>query len=289
MVVHVSSRQYNTVMLSYLHGYHAGNHADVWKHTVLTALLARLVMKIKPLRYIDTHAGAGGYDLRAPAAQRNQEHRSGAGKVWDATDAPPAVARWRSLVQRFNGAEDLRRYPGSPWLASALLRPIDDLYLFERHPVEHRALRQAFEQSRRVKVLREDGLGASIGLVPPPSKRALTLVDPSYELRDEHRMVIDYVRKVHARFATGAIAIWYPVIEPRWVERYERALRGTGIRAVATYELTVAAERLGGGLVGSGVFIVNPPWQLEEELDEALPWLAERLAVDGGASYRVAR
>lgn len=276
-------------MLSYLHGYHAGNHADVLKHTVLTALLARLVTKLKPLRYIDTHAGAGGYDLRAPAAQRNKEHLGGAGKLWDASGAPPAVARWRSLVQRFDGAETLRRYPGSPWLASALLRPIDDLYLFERHPAEHRALHTAFEHNRRATVLRDDGLSASIGLVPPPSKRALTLVDPSYELRDEHRVVIDYVRKVHARFATGVIAIWYPVIERRWVERYERALRATGIRGIASYELNVAAERQGGGLVGSGMFIVNPPWQLEEELDEALPWLAERLAVDDGASYRAAR
>jgi 23S rRNA (adenine2030-N6)-methyltransferase len=288
MVVQVSSRQYNTLMLSYLHGYHAGNHADVLKHTVLAALLARLIGKLKPLRYIDTHAGAGAYDLRAPAAQRNKEHLGGVGKLWDATDVPPAVERWRSLAQRFNGGDALRRYPGSPWFASALLRPIDDLFLFERHPAEHRALQQAFGSDRRVKVLRDDGLSASIGLVPPPSKRALTLIDPSYELRDEHRLVIDYLRKVHARFATGVVAIWYPVIERRAVERYERALRAAGIGGVATYELTVAAERRGGGLVGSGMFIVNPPWQLDEELAEALPWLAERLAVDAGASYRAA-
>jgi 23S rRNA (adenine2030-N6)-methyltransferase len=276
-------------MLSYLHGYHAGNHADVLKHTVLAALLARLVVKEKPLRYIDTHAGAGGYDLRAPAAQRNKEHLGGVGRVWDATEAPAAVARWRGLVQRFNGGETLRRYPGSPWLASELLRRSDDLFMFERHPAEHRALHRAFDSDRRVKVLRDDGLRASIGLVPPPSKRALTLVDPSYELRDEHRLVIDYARKVHARFATGVVAIWYPVIERRAVERYERALRAAGIGEIATYELTVAAERHGGGLVGSGMFIVNPPWQLDEELAEALPWLAERLAVDAGASYRAGR
>ena len=104
-------------MLSYLHGYHAGNHADVLKHTVLTALLARLVAKDKPLRFIDTHAGAGAYDLRAGAAQRNREHENGVGKVWTAGDAPPAVARWLALAQRFNGAGALKRYPGSPWLA----------------------------------------------------------------------------------------------------------------------------------------------------------------------------
>ncbi|RPI63653.1 MAG: 23S rRNA (adenine(2030)-N(6))-methyltransferase RlmJ, partial [Lysobacterales bacterium] len=148
------------------------------------------------------------------------------------------------------------------------------------------ALKKACETDRRVTVLRDDGLRASIGLVPPPSKRALTFVDPSYELRDEHRNVVDAVAKMHKRFATGVVAIWYPVIERRWVERYERALRAAGIANVATFELCVARERRGGGLIGSGVFVVNPPWQIDDELAVALPWLAERLAVDDGASYR---
>jgi 23S rRNA (adenine2030-N6)-methyltransferase len=287
MVAVVSSRQYSTVMLSYLHGYHAGNHADVLKHTVLAALLARLVAKDKPLRYIDTHAGAGGYDLRASAAQRNREHERGAGRLWASSDAPAAVSRWLTLAQRFNGSGPLRRYPGSPWFARESLRPIDDLFLFELHPAEHRALKEACNEDRRAHVLRDDGLKACIGLVPPPSKRALTFVDPSYEVRNEHRDVIDALAKVHKRFATGAVAIWYPVIERRWVERYERALRAAGIAAIATYELCVARERRGGGLVGSGMFVVNAPWQLDDELREALPWLAQHLGVDGDATYRI--
>jgi 23S rRNA (adenine2030-N6)-methyltransferase len=274
-------------MLSYLHGYHAGNHADVLKHTVLTALLARLVAKDKPLRYVDTHAGAGGYDLRAPAAQRNREHEGGVGKLWDATDAPSAVSRWLALARGFNGNGALKRYPGSPWLARESLRPIDDLFLFELHPAEHRALKRACASDRRVKVLREDGLAACIGLVPPPSKRALVFVDPSYELRDEHRSVVDALGKLHARFATGVLAIWYPVIERRWVERYERALR-SAVGAVSTYELSVARERREGGLVGSGLFVVNAPWQLDDELGEALPWLAQRLGIEREAHHRVA-
>jgi 23S rRNA (adenine2030-N6)-methyltransferase len=286
MVVVASSRQYSTVMLSYLHGYHAGNHADVLKHTVLTALLARLVAKDKPLRYIDTHAGAGGYDLRAAAAQRNREHEGGVGKIWNASDAPQAVARWLALVQRFNDGAALKRYPGSPWLARESLRPSDDLFLFELHPAEHRALKKSCDADRRATVLRDDGLTASIGLVPPPSKRALTFVDPAYELRDEHRDVVAALVKMHTRFATGVVAIWYPVIERRWVERYERALRAAGLAALTTFELCVAHERRGGGLIGSGMFVVNPPWQLDDELAAALPWLAERLAVADGASYR---
>jgi 23S rRNA (adenine2030-N6)-methyltransferase len=274
-------------MLSYLHGYHAGNHADVLKHTVLTALLARLVAKDKPLRYIDTHAGAGGYDLRTPAAQRNREHEGGLGKLWDADDAPLAVARLLTLAHRFNGSGALRRYPGSPWLARESLRPIDDLFLFELHPAEHRALKKNCEGDRRVKVLRENGLTASIGLVPPPAKRALIHVDPSYELRDEHRAVVDALAKAHKRFATCVFAIWYPVIERRWVERYERALRASGIAAISTYELCVARERREGGLVGSGMFVVNAPWQLDDELGAALPWLAERLGIERDASHRI--
>ena len=275
-------------MLSYLHRYHAGSHADVLKHTVLTAALARLIVKDKPLRYIDTHAGAGGYELRTAAALKNREHEGGVGKLWAAADAPEAVARWLGMAQRYNGAGPLKRYPGSPWLAQQSLRHSDDLYLFELHPAEHRALKLACDGDRRTTVLRDDGLTACIGLVPPPSKRALLLIDPSYELRDEHRGVIDAVVKLHKRFATGTIAIWYPVIERRWVERYERALRAAGIASFATYELCVARERPSGGLTGSGMFVINPPWQLDEELEAALPWLVERLGVDGGASYRAA-
>ena len=167
------------------------------------------------------------------------------------------------------------------------MRPGDDAFLFELHPAEHRALKKACASDRRAKVLREDGLIACIGLVPPPSKRALVLIDPSYELRNEHRDVVDAVDKLHKRFATGVLAVWYPVIERRWVERYERALRATGIAAISVYELNVARERREGGLVGSGMFIVNAPWQLDDELGEALPWLAQRLAVEREASYRI--
>ena len=277
-------------MLSYLHGYHAGNHADALKHTVLTAALARLVGKNKPLRYIDTHAGAGGYELRTAAAQRNREYEGGIGRLWDAAQAPEAVTRWLTLARQYNGSGPLKRYPGSPWLAQQSLRRDDDLFLFERHPAEHRALKQVADGDRRIRVLRDDGLTASIGLVPPPSKRGLILIDPSYELRDEHRAVIDAIVKLRARFATGTIAIWYPVIERRWVERYERALHKADVGEFATYELCVARERRGGGgLTGSGMFVVNPPWQLDDELEAALPWLAERLGVDDGASYSAGR
>lgn len=273
-------------MLSYLHGFHAGNHADVLKHTVLTAILARLVAKDKRVRYIDTHAGAGGYDLNAPTAQKNREHAGGIGRIWPATDAPPAVARLLALARRFNGEGALRRYPGSPWLARESLRPTDQLYLFELHPAEHRTLAHDVGRERNIKVLREDGLAGCIGLVPPPERRGLLLIDPSYERTDEQREAIDAAVKAHQRFETGVIAIWYPVIDRRAADKFERALRAAPLGRFATYELCVAAAGRDRGLTGSGMFVVNPPYPLDDEIAVALPWLAEQLDRDGAASWR---
>jgi 23S rRNA (adenine2030-N6)-methyltransferase len=275
-------------MLSYLHGFHAGNHADVVKHTVLTAALARLVVKDTAIRYIDTHAGAGSYDLKTAAAQKNREHESGIGRLSAVANAPPAVKRWLELVRSCNGPGPLRRYPGSPWLARESLRSIDDLYLFELHPTEHRALTRAFAGDRRTTVLREDGLRGCVGLVPPPQRRALLFIDPSYERDQERAAVIDAVGKAHRRFATGVMAIWYPVIERREAERFERSLRAAVAAPTATYELCVEREHERGerGLIGSGVLVVNPPWRLDDEMAAALPWLTKALERDGGGHCR---
>jgi 23S rRNA (adenine2030-N6)-methyltransferase len=275
-------------MLSYLHEFHAGNHADALKHVTLLAVLSRLKAKDKPLRYIETHAGAGGYDLRSAIAQQNREFEGGIGRVWNAAAAPPAVMRWLELVRRYNGsAPEISRYPGSPWLARELLGPGDSIFLFELHPAEHRALDRGFAADRRVTVLREDGLVGCVSLVPPPERRGLVLVDPSYEVEDESANVLDALAKTHRRFATGVYAIWYPVIERRWVQRFERAVRETGIGPVDLYELGVAPDARGHGLTGSGVVVVNPPWKLRDELTEALPWLARELAVDGRGTHRI--
>src|SRR5262245_49565636 len=199
-------------MLSYLHAYHAGKHADVLKQVVTLAILAKLTAKDKPLRYIDTHAGAGGYDLRSAAAQKNREYLGGIAKLWKITDAPEPVARLLDFVRRYNdGATKIERYPGSPWLAREALRATDSIYLFELHPAEHRTLEHKLGADRRVTVLRQDGLEGCIGLLPPPEKRALVLMDPSYEVKDEHHQVLESLAKVHRRFATCTFAIWYPV------------------------------------------------------------------------------
>ena len=273
-------------MLSYQHSFHAGNHADVLKHAVLLALLAKLASKDKPLRYIETHAGAGGYDLRSPAARKNREYSTGIAKIYAASGAPAAVARLVELARRYNdGATKVERYPGSPWLARELLREADSLYLFELHPAEHRMLEQKLGADPRVTVLRANGLEGCVGLVPPPERRGLVLIDPSYEVKDEHTQVVDALAKAHRRFATGTFAIWYPVLERRWVQRFERAIRATAIGSIDLYELCVAPDGHGRGLTGSGMIVVNPPWKVREEIALALPWLARELGA-GGASQR---
>lgn len=274
-------------MLSYLHGFHAGGHADVLKHVVLVAILDSLAAKPKPLRYVETHAGAGAYDLRAPAAQRNREHDGGVGRLWGASDAPPPVARWLELVRKLNGDGTLSRYPGSPWLAQQCLRDTDALHLFELHPAEHATLDRATRHDRRVKVLRENGLAGAVGLVPPPERRGLVFIDPPYERDEEAGLVLDALRKTHRRFATGVYAIWYPVIERRSVERLERSIRGLGIAPLERYELCVTADAGSRGLKGSGMWVVNPPWKLQETMAEALPWLTGKLATGARAAYAI--
>jgi 23S rRNA (adenine2030-N6)-methyltransferase len=276
-------------MLSYLHAFHAGNHADVLKHVVLLGILDRLTAKDAPLRYIETHAGAGGYSLLSREAQKNREHELGIWKLWSAPAPPARAAALLDLVRRYNGERAaLEHYPGSPWLARELLRRYDRAYFFELHPAEQRMLAQAFSADRRVTVLRQDGLEGCIGLVPPPERRGLVLIDPSYEVTDEHARVIDALGKAHRRFATGVYAVWYPVIDRRWVDRLERALLATSIGPIDLYELCVAPDGRGRGLTGSGMIVINPPWQLREDLEATLPWLARTLARADAAPPRVA-
>jgi 23S rRNA (adenine2030-N6)-methyltransferase len=271
------------VMLSYLHGFHAGNHADVLKHVVLVSILTRLIEKTKPVRYIETHAGAGGYDLRSAAAQKNREYANGIGRLIDVDDAPAAVARLVDLVRLYNRGLALHYYPGSPQLVSSILRANDRLYLFELHGAEHAALTRKLGADRRVTALREDGLRGCIGLVPPPERRALLFVDPSYEVKDEHERVVAALTNAHRRFATGVYAVWYPVIDRRWVGRLERAVRAQLGTRIALYELCVQGDGHGRGLTGSGMIVVNPPWTLDDDMRAALPWLAEILAIDDGS------
>jgi 23S rRNA (adenine2030-N6)-methyltransferase len=273
-------------MLSYLHGYHAGNHADVLKHTVLVACLAHLLRKETPFSVIDTHAGAGVYDLDSNEARRHREFETGISRLRGRDDAPDPVRAYVEVVDAVNGPQRLRTYPGSPRIALELLRATDPLDLFELHPSEASRLERLVGGRRRTAVRREDGFKGSIGLLPPPSRRGLVIVDPPYEVKADFAAVVKALVDGHRRFATGTWAIWYPVTTRARVDELVRRLKATRIADMHRYELCVAPDSDDFGMTGSGMIVVRPPYTLSAAMDEVLPYLVRVLGGEGAAWSR---
>ena len=263
-------------MLSYRHAFHAGSPADVLKHAVLAFVLRYATRKVKPLYVLDTHAGAGGYDLGSPMAAKTGEAEAGIARLRDAPEPWPALlAPYLRLVRRADG------YPGSPLIATALLRPQDRLELVELHTTDHAALAERFRGAPHVRVVREDGLKVMVARMPPPERRAIVLVDPSYEVKTEYETVVAALACAHRRFPTGTYLLWYPVIERPRADAVLAALAATGIRAQYRIELGMRPDEAGRGMTGSGLVVVNPPFTLPRVAEEGLPWLAERLGATG--------
>ncbi len=272
-------------MLSYRHGFHAGNHADVLKHWLLTLCLQYLIRKDKPLYYLDTHAGAGSYDLRAATAARTGEAALGIGRL-QGQDLPAGLAAYRELVVA-DAAQGLRYYPGSPQLAARLLRPQDRLRLLELHPTELTQLRKRLGSDPRVKILDGDGFTLLKGLLPPPSRRGLVLLDPSYELKGDYRRMQDTLRQGLERFATGVYLLWYPLLNLAPCRRLSQQLEKLPAAQWLQVQLQVQQPPAGHGMYGSGVFIINPPWTLRAQLEQELPVLLSLLAQDDSAQWRL--
>lgn len=266
-------------MLSYRHGFHAGNHADVLKHMVLVGVLDYLMRKDKPLAFIDTHAGGGRYRLDSAEALCNREFETGIARVWEPGDWPELVEAYRRRVRALNGDGRLRVYPGSPRLAQQMLREQDRLQLFELHSAECVALRQLMAGDRRVEVLAEDGLAGLARRLPPVSRRGLVLIDPSYEVKADYHRVPAALREALKRFAVGVYAVWYPLLQRPEALQLPRRLRGLA-PAWLDVRLQVAAPAAQ-GMHGSGMLVINPPWTLAQQLREALPVLVSTLGGDG--------
>ena len=273
-------------MLSYRHAYHAGNHADVLKHLVLVSCLSHLCEKEKGLLIADTHAGAGRFRLDSREAALNAEYETGIGRLL-AGKSPPAVFQpYLDLVRICNDDGPLRHYPGSPWLAMRLLRPQDRLRLFELHPRDHQLLDKMCSNDHRVTVDRADGLKALTALLPPPSRRALVLIDPSYEVKQDYTRVVHALRDARQRFANGSYIVWYPMLRRREaVELPKRLKASAGERWLHCWLQVRAPATEGFGMHGSGLVVVNPPWPLPAFLSAALPALCERLGQDGKAGF----
>jgi 23S rRNA (adenine2030-N6)-methyltransferase len=274
--------------MNYRHAYHAGNGADVLKHVVLLALLDHLNRKEAPYCYLDTHAGRGMYPLGAAETQRAGEFRDGISKLLGAEDAPPAIRRYLDVINRV-GVEDgaLVRYPGSPALALEVLRLQDRAVLVELHHGEASALKNALYRDRRAQVHERDGHEALLALIPPKEKRGLVLIDPPYEQPDEFDRLEQTLLAATARWPSGVYAVWYPIKHGEAAQRFLNRMAASGIRRQLVIELTHERDDLPGGLNGSGMLIINPPYQLEQTLSGSLPWLHLRLSPTGRGRHRM--
>ena len=276
--------------MNYRHAFHAGNFADVFKHVLLTRMLVYLTRKDAALRYIDTHAGIGRYDLAGDESRRTGEWRDGVGRI-DPQHMPADV---RELMQPYldivglNEGEVLSHYPGSPLIAQKLLRRQDRIICCELHPQDHALLDQAVGRDRRVKVIEIDGYKGLNAFVPPPERRGLVLIDPPFEERDEFDRVARTLQQAHAKWSGGTYVVWYP-IKDRGAERFAERIVAAGIARVLCLELSVADPFAEGPLSGTGLLVINPPYVLEEEARVLLPWLMGKLSRDTGASWRVER
>ena len=279
-------------MLSYRHAFHAGNHADILKHSVLMQVLQHVTQKDKPLWYIDTHAGAGMYALDKGYATQNTEYETGIARLWNHTDMPIALADYVALLKKLNPNDRLKRYPGSPTFAQAVLRHDDRLRLFELHPNDCKLLRQSFKEagyspsSRKIIIENADGFVGLKAILPPPSRRAVVLIDPPYEVKQDYRRVLDALKDSLQRFATGTYIVWYPLLQRPEPRQLHEKLQKLGLPSWLQVTLSVQAPSLEGfGMHGSGLFIVNPPWTLSETLGKVMPYLIKVLEQDAGAGF----
>lgn len=274
-------------MLSYRHAFHAGNHADVLKHAVQSLLLEALKAKDKPFCYIDTHAGGGCYDLSGEWSQKKAEFEEGIGRLWSQPADWPELAAYLGAIATLNDAPGLRFYPGSPELARHLLREQDKLMLMELHNNEVEILRRHLGADPRVAIHHRDGFEGLLALLPPTPRRGLVLIDPPYELKTDYDKAVQGLDKALRRWPSGIYALWYPILgkqADRSREMLER-LAALPLPSLLQVELEVAAQPDDWGMNGSGLAIINAPWQLDSQLARLLPRLCDCLRQADGAQW----
>lgn len=295
-------------MFSYRHAFHAGNHADVLKHMTLLHICQYMTQKDKPLTYIDTHAGVGMYQLSNPMAQKSGEHETGITKLWpmwenkgQRNQLPELLHKYLKFISDLNDQGELKHYPGSPTVASHNLREIDRLKVFELHPTDMRLLDDNLRyinlpnstDDKRILFKTVDGFVGLKANIPPPSRRGLVLIDPSYEIKDDYTKVAKAMKDAMVRFPTGTYAIWYPILA-----RPESRNLATQLERIATdagakwLHASLAIDQvqpthLAAGLQASGMFVFNPPWTLAEQLLTSLPVVTQALKTSQHGRYEV--
>ncbi|MFN7724647.1 MAG: 23S rRNA (adenine(2030)-N(6))-methyltransferase RlmJ [Rubrivivax sp.] len=278
-------------MLAYRHAFHAGNHADVLKHTVFTAVLRYMAQKEKGFRVIDTHAGAGGYALDGRYAQQGGEAQTGIHALWGRQDLPAAVADYVGLVRQFNDSDHLKQYPGSPGLAHLLLRPQDQLRLFEMHPTDHKILASYLGDMPGVEVHLADGYGGLKSQLPPTTRRGVVLIDPPYEIKTDYARTLAALREALTRFPDAVVLVWLPQLRLLEAAQLPQRLKATADSQakkgwlMATLTVGGPTDERGFGMFGSHMFVANPPHTLKADLQPALPFLAQALGHEGQGTH----
>ncbi len=271
----------DSTLLSYRHGFHAGNFADLLKHVIQVEILRYLALKDKPFDYIDTHAGAGIYRLTSTAARKNAEFETGIGLFRPHDEQPiDELTPYLAEIDKHNPGRSLTLYPGSPAIAAGLMRPYDKAWLFELHSTDADYLQQNLPNKRQIKIRQEDGYLALPGLLPTQSRRAFVLIDPPYEIKTDYRRVFETVKLAHKRMPNATFAVWYPVVDRRRIQDMHRHFKHCGIRNISVFELGIRKDEEGFGMTSSGMIVVNPPWTLMANMNSLLPKLAKRVSVD---------
>lgn len=273
-------------MLSYRHSYHAGNFADVLKHIVQIEILTYLTKKDKPFDYIDSHAGAGLYDLGSEHAAKLAEYSNGIEKFYTAANRWPQLSAYLHAVRSHNRTGKLGFYPGSPLIAAGFMRAKDNAWLYELHSSDFALLQKNTRNNARIHVACSDGLKGMLAHLPPLSRRALILIDPSYEIKSDYERVVKTIKQAHAKFENGIFALWYPVLNRHKITRMEAALVKSGIRDIQRFELGIKPDSVEPGMTASGMIVINPPWGLSDTMAALLPALAAELGIEGGGHFK---
>ena len=280
--------------MNYRHHFHAGNFADVMKHVLLLQILTRLNQKDKPYRYIDTHGGAGKYDLSTSEAQKSGEFLNGIHRLVKLDDsikrnAPEGVQQYLKIVEKMREGSGKGAYPCSPWFALEGMREIDKATIFEMQ-------RDVFQQlyynvrDKRAGLHERDAYEGLFGVIPPKEKRGLVMIDPPYEVeRKDFPHLVDLIATAYKKWPTGVFAIWYPIKDRAMIDRFEKKMIKTGIRRQLICEVCVWPDDTPVGLNGCGLLVINPPWKFSEDADEALQWLFPHLRMSENGGHAAVR
>lgn len=263
--------------MNYRHAYHAGNFADVVKHFALTLVLQKMQLKDTPFTVIDTHAGIGCYDLGSVEAEKTLEYAHGIEKLFHHQNCDPIFSSYLDIVRQLNPLGKLQVYPGSPMIAAQFLRPHDQMLLSELHPVDCETLKDTFYGHKQIKVFCQDFQISLKSFLPPLTRRGVVLIDPAFEKLDEFDRIINGLQHAFSRFAYGVFIIWYPIKHIANIKKLHDAVKELPCNSAWNVDFHLDTDAQTSALNGSGLLMINPPWQIREELEYALPLLLDYL------------